>query len=82
MNNEYFSVIYTEDLVEKERSLCRQLSYIIQILYILANISIDPGQSTNSIFKNLQQLYNILSKLTKYFYNKSSSGNAAFHAVR
>ncbi|KAL2748702.1 Fanconi anemia group I protein isoform X1 [Vespula maculifrons] len=71
-----------QDLVEKERSLCRQLSYIIQILYILANISIDPGQSTNSIFKNLQQLYNILSKLTKYFYNKSSSGNAAFHAVR
>ncbi|XP_015179338.1 PREDICTED: Fanconi anemia group I protein homolog isoform X2 [Polistes dominula] len=71
-----------ENLVEKERSLCRQLSYIIQILNTLANISIDPGQSTNLIFKNLQQLYNILSKLTKYFYSKSSSGNAAFHAVR
>ncbi|KAI4477388.1 hypothetical protein M0804_012774 [Polistes exclamans] len=71
-----------ENLVEKERSLCRQLSYIIQILNTLANISIDPGQSTNLIFKNLQQLYNSLSKLTKYFYNKSSSGNAAFHAVR
>ncbi|XP_046836209.1 Fanconi anemia group I protein homolog isoform X2 [Vespa crabro] len=78
INNEQ----HAEDLVEKERNLCRQLSYIIQILYTLANISIDPGQSTNSIFKNLQQLYNILSKLTKYFYNKSSSGNAAFHAVR
>ncbi|KAI4488492.1 hypothetical protein M0802_011598 [Mischocyttarus mexicanus] len=81
----YFQIECLENpeiLVEKERSLCRQLSYIIQILNTLANTSIDPGQSTNLIFKNLQQLYNILSKLTKYFNNKSTSGNAAFHAVR
>lgn len=68
--------------MDRERSLCRQLCYIIQILHILANISIDPGQSTNSIFRNLQQLYSILSKLTKYFYSKSSSEYPAFHTVR
>ncbi|KAK2584369.1 hypothetical protein KPH14_006755 [Odynerus spinipes] len=70
-----------DNIVNRERSLCRQLSYIIQILHTLANISIDPGQA-NFIFRNLQHLYNTLSKLTKYFYNKSSSENAAFHAVR
>lgn len=66
----------------QERSLCRQLSHIIQILYTLANVAIKPGPSTDIMFKNLQVLYNLLSNLTKYFYGKSSKQNAAFQSVK
>lgn len=66
----------------QERSLCRQLSHIIQILYTLANVAIKPGLSTDIMFKNLQVLYNLLSNLTKYFNGKSSKQNAAFQSVK
>ncbi|GAB1869216.1 Fanconi anemia group I protein-like protein [Camponotus japonicus] len=73
---------HQEKLKTQERSLCRQLSHIIQILYTLANVAIKPGLSTDFMFKNLQVLYNILSNLTKYFYGKSSKQNAAFQSVK
>ncbi|CAL1679736.1 unnamed protein product [Lasius platythorax] len=73
---------HQEKLRTQERSLCRQLSHIIQILYTLANVAIKPGLSTDFMFKNLQILYNILSNLTKYFYGKSSKQNAAFQSVK
>ncbi|XP_043276970.1 Fanconi anemia group I protein [Venturia canescens] len=71
-----------EKLREKERSLCRQLSYIIQMQRSLATAAIDPGPNTDSTFKNLQQLYKLLSDLTKYFYNKSTPQNPAFQSVK
>lgn len=73
---------HQEKLKTQERSLCRQLSHIIQILYTLANVAIKPGPPTDFMFKNLQILYNILSNLTKYFYGKSSKQNAAFQSVK
>ncbi|XP_029669102.1 Fanconi anemia group I protein isoform X2 [Formica exsecta] len=73
---------HQEKLRTQERSLCRQLSHIIQILYTLANVAIKPGPSTDFMFKNLQILYNLLSNLTKYFYGKSNKQNAAFQSVK
>ncbi|XP_014472318.1 PREDICTED: Fanconi anemia group I protein isoform X5 [Dinoponera quadriceps] len=73
---------HQEKLRTQERSLCRQLSHIIQILYTLANVAIKPGASTDFMFKNLQHLYNMLSNLTKYFYAKSNKQNAAFQSVK
>ncbi|KYQ49928.1 Fanconi anemia group I protein [Trachymyrmex zeteki] len=73
---------YQEKVRTKERSLCRQLSHIIQILYTIANVAIKPGASTDIMFKNLQIVYNLLSNLTKYFYGKSSKQNAAFQSVK
>lgn len=78
----YIYEIDQEKLRTQERSLCRQLSHIIQILYTLANVAIKPGPSTDFMFKNLQHLYNLLSNLTKYFYTKSSKQNAAFQSVK
>ena len=71
-----------EKLVIQERSLCRQLSHIIQILYTLANVAIKPGTTTEFMFNNLKTLYNILGNLTKYFHKKSSKQNAAFQSVK
>lgn len=71
-----------EKLRTQERSLCRQLTHIIQVLYTLADVAIKPGSSTDFMFKNLQNLYNILSNLTKYFYAKSSKQNAAFQSIK
>ncbi|XP_032678232.1 Fanconi anemia group I protein isoform X3 [Odontomachus brunneus] len=73
---------HQEKLRTQERSLCRQLTHIIQILYTLADVAIKPGPSTDFMFKNLQHLYNMLSNLTKYFYTKSSKQNAAFQSVK
>ncbi|XP_011143561.1 Fanconi anemia group I protein [Harpegnathos saltator] len=73
---------HQEKLRTQERSLCRQLSHIIQILYMLANVAVKPGPSMDFMFKNLQHLYNTLSNLTKYFYAKSSKQNAAFQSVK
>lgn len=73
---------HQEKVRTQERSLCRQLSHIIQILYTLANVAIKPGPSTDIMFRNLQVLYNLLSNLTKYFYGKSSKQNAAFQSVK
>ncbi|XP_011882378.1 PREDICTED: Fanconi anemia group I protein isoform X2 [Vollenhovia emeryi] len=73
---------HQEKLRTEERSLCRQLSHVIQILYTLANVAIKPGPSTDIMFKNLQVLYNLLSNLTKYFSGKSSKQNAAFQSVK
>ncbi|XP_018402667.1 PREDICTED: Fanconi anemia group I protein [Cyphomyrmex costatus] len=73
---------YQEKVRTQERSLCRQLSHIIQILYIIANVAVKPGLSTDIMFKNLQVVYNLLSNLTKYFYGKSSKQNAAFQSVK
>ncbi|KAL0110270.1 hypothetical protein PUN28_013728 [Cardiocondyla obscurior] len=73
---------HQEKLRTQERSLCRQLSHIIQILHTLANVAIKPGLSTDIMFKNLQILYNLLNNLTKYFYAKSSKQNAAFQSVK
>ena len=71
-----------EKVRTQERSLCRQLSHIIQILYTIANVAVKPGSSTDIMFKNLQIVYNLLSNLTKYFYGKSSKQNAAFQSVK
>jgi len=71
-----------EKLRTQERSLCRQLSHIIQILYTIANVAIKPGPSTDIMFKNLQVVYNLLANLTKYFNGKSSKQNAAFQSVK
>ncbi|EGI62534.1 Fanconi anemia group I protein-like protein [Acromyrmex echinatior] len=73
---------YQEKVRTQERSLCRQLSHIIQILYTIANVAVKPGLSTDIMFKNLQVVYNLLSNLTKYFYGKSSKQNAAFQSVK
>ncbi|XP_018371290.1 PREDICTED: Fanconi anemia group I protein [Trachymyrmex cornetzi] len=73
---------YQEKVRTQERSLCRQLSHIIQILYTIANVAVKPGLSMDIMFKNLQVVYNLLSNLTKYFYGKSSKQNAAFQSVK
>ncbi|XP_011335090.1 Fanconi anemia group I protein homolog isoform X2 [Ooceraea biroi] len=73
---------HQEKLRTQERSLCRQLSHIIQILYTLANVAIKPGPSTDFMFRNLQIVYNVLSNLTKYFYGKSNKQNAAFQSIK
>ncbi|KAK1122548.1 hypothetical protein K0M31_008998 [Melipona bicolor] len=73
---------WNNKLREKERNLCRQLSYIAQVLQTLTNMSIKPGPYTDFTFKNLQYLYHLLGNLTKYFYAKSSNQNAAFQAVK
>ncbi|XP_033322360.2 Fanconi anemia complementation group I isoform X5 [Megalopta genalis] len=74
--------ISNNNLREKERSLCKQLSYVTQILYTLVNTSIEPGPCTDITFKNLQCLYHLLGNLTKYFYTKSNGQNAAFQTVK
>lgn len=71
-----------EKLKMQERSLCRQLSHVIQILYTLANVAIKPGTTTEFMFNNLRTTYNILGNLTKYFHGKSSKQNAAFQSVK
>ncbi|XP_011647262.1 Fanconi anemia group I protein [Pogonomyrmex barbatus] len=73
---------HQEKVRTQERSLCKQLSHIIQILYTLANVAIQPGLSTEIMFKNLQVLYNLLSSLTRYFHGRSSKQNAAFQSVK
>uniref|UniRef100_A0A0C9QHI6 Fanci_0 protein n=1 Tax=Fopius arisanus TaxID=64838 RepID=A0A0C9QHI6_9HYME len=73
---------FRERLKEKEKSLCKQLSYTIQTLHTLANANVDPGPNTELTFKNLHQLYSVLNNLTKYFSGKSTQQNAAFQAVR
>ncbi|KZC06011.1 Fanconi anemia group I protein like protein [Dufourea novaeangliae] len=74
--------ICNNNLREKERSLCKQLSYLIQVLHTLVNTSIEPGPCTDTTFRNLQCLYHLLGNLTKYFYGKSNSQNAAFQTVK
>ncbi|XP_078053426.1 Fanconi anemia complementation group I isoform X2 [Augochlora pura] len=74
--------VSNNNLREKERSLCKQLSYLTQVLYTLANTSIEPGSCTDITFKNLQCLYHLLGNLTKYFYAKSNGQNAAFQTVK
>ncbi|XP_076651610.1 Fanconi anemia complementation group I isoform X3 [Halictus rubicundus] len=74
--------IYNNSLREKERKLCKQLSYLTQVLHTLANTSIEPGPCTDITFKNLQYLYHLLGNLTKYFYAKSTGQNAAFQTVK
>ncbi|XP_076241855.1 Fanconi anemia complementation group I [Calliopsis andreniformis] len=73
---------WNDNIREKERHLCKQLSYFIQVLHTLATISIEPGSCTDITFKNLQSLYHLLGNLTKYFYAKSNGQNAAFQAVK
>ncbi|XP_015108485.1 Fanconi anemia group I protein [Diachasma alloeum] len=73
---------FREKLKEKEKSLCRQLSYVIQTLHTLANANVDPGPNTDLTFKNLHQLYGVLNNLTKYFSSKSTQQNPAFEAVK
>lgn len=88
--NQNFIIFTKNDIVltgnnslrDKERNLCRQLSYLAQALQTLANTLIKPGPSTDFTFKNLQYLYHLLGNLTKYFYAKSNDQNAAFQAVK
>ncbi|XP_043247785.1 Fanconi anemia group I protein-like isoform X2 [Colletes gigas] len=74
--------VWNNNLKEKERNLCKQLSYLTQVLHILANTSIDLGPCIDVTFKNLQCLYHLLGNLTKYFYAKSNSQNAAFQTAK
>lgn len=71
-----------DSLREKERNLCKQLSYLAQVLHTLANTTIKPGLCTDVTFRNLQYIYHLLGNLTKYFYTKSNGQNAAFQAVK
>ncbi|XP_076294996.1 Fanconi anemia complementation group I [Lasioglossum baleicum] len=74
--------IYNNSLRDKERNLCKQLSYLMQVLHTLTRTSIEPGPCTDITFKNLQYLYHLLGNLTKYFYAKSNEQNAAFQTVK
>nr|XP_031847431.1 Fanconi anemia group I protein homolog [Nomia melanderi] len=74
--------ICNNNLKEKERNLCKRLSYLAQVLHTLVNTSIEPGPCTDNTFKNLQCLYHLLGNLTKYFCAKSNGENAAFQTVK
>ncbi|KOC59133.1 Fanconi anemia group I protein like protein [Habropoda laboriosa] len=74
--------VWNNNLREKERNLCKQLSHVAQVLHTLANMSVKPGLCTDVTFKNLQYLYHLLGNLTKYFYAKSNDQNVAFQAVK
>ncbi|XP_043789127.1 Fanconi anemia group I protein isoform X2 [Apis laboriosa] len=74
--------VLNNNLKEKERNLCKQLSYLAQVLQTLANISIESSPCIDNTFKNLQYLYHLLGNFTKYFYTKSNIQNAAFQAVK
>ncbi|XP_066601799.1 Fanconi anemia group I protein homolog isoform X2 [Prorops nasuta] len=71
-----------EKLKTKERNLCRQLAHIIQMHHTLANTSVEPGHSTDSMYKNLHLLYTKLSTLTKYFNSTSTNQHPSFQAVK
>lgn len=73
---------HRDRIKNKERCLCKQLSYTIGALEYIANVAISPGPNTDMTFKNLHQLYSIINALTKYFISKSTSQNPAFQAVR
>ncbi|KAH0548377.1 Fanconi anemia group I protein [Cotesia glomerata] len=73
---------HRDSIKNKERCLCKQLSYTIGALEYIANVAISPGPNTDMTFKNLHQLYSIINALTKYFISKSTSQNPAFQAVR
>lgn len=70
------------NLREKERNLCKQLSHLTQVLQTIANTSIELGPCIDVTFKNLQCLYHLLGNFTKYFYAKSSNQNAAFQTAK
>ncbi|XP_054003453.1 Fanconi anemia group I protein isoform X2 [Hylaeus anthracinus] len=74
--------VWNNNLREKERNLCKQLSHLIHVVHILSNTAIDLGPCTDVTFKNLQCLYHLLGNLTKYFYAKSSNQNAAFQTAK
>lgn len=78
----YIVLTANNNLKEKERNLCKQLSYLAQVLQTLANTSIESSPCIDNTFKNLQYLYHLLGNLTKYFYTKSNIQNAAFQAVK
>ncbi|XP_026674075.1 Fanconi anemia group I protein isoform X2 [Ceratina calcarata] len=71
-----------DNLKEKERHLCKHLSYLAQVLHTLANTAMKSISCTDATFKNLHSLYHLLVYLTKYFCVKSSNQNAAFQAVK
>ncbi|CAH0559213.1 unnamed protein product [Brassicogethes aeneus] len=69
-------------LKNKETGVCCQLCFIVTILTNLSNISLQPGNITEAIFKNLTALFCTLTSLTKYFMMRSSKSNAAFRGAR
>lgn len=83
-NNKFFFLnnLVREKLREKEKSLCRQLSYVINTLQSLSTAAVEPGPNTDATFKNIQQMYKVISDLTKYFFNKSTAQNPAFQSVK
>ncbi|XP_076166538.1 Fanconi anemia complementation group I isoform X2 [Ptiloglossa arizonensis] len=74
--------VWNNNLREKERNLCKQLSHLTQVLQTIANTSIELGPCIDVTFKNLQCLYHLLGNFTKYFYAKSSNQNAAFQTAK
>ncbi|CAG9854126.1 unnamed protein product [Phyllotreta striolata] len=51
----------------KEKGVCCQLYFVVDILTNLANLQIPSGNLSESLFKSLILLYGSLSSLTKYF---------------
>lgn len=57
----------TEDLCERERELCRQITYSMRILSLLCTIAIPPGVYADAVLRELGNFYNKLTIVTKYF---------------
>ncbi|KAL0269203.1 UNVERIFIED_CONTAM: hypothetical protein PYX00_007013 [Menopon gallinae] len=56
-----------EDLCERERELCRQITYSMRILSLLCTMAIPPGVYADAVLKELGNFYNKLTTVTKYF---------------
>ncbi|XP_058794927.1 Fanconi anemia group I protein homolog [Phymastichus coffea] len=71
-----------KQIKDKEQSLCRQFGFILRAFEVLANVKIEPGQASDSTFKNIQKVYNFACSLTKYFKKKSTPENPSFQSVK
>nr|XP_023013240.1 Fanconi anemia group I protein homolog [Leptinotarsa decemlineata] len=71
-----------ENLKAKERGICCQLCFIINIMTNIVNLLVPAGNMTEAIFKNIMLLYSTLSALTKHFIMRSSKINLAFQGAR
>ncbi|XP_033210804.1 Fanconi anemia group I protein isoform X2 [Belonocnema kinseyi] len=71
-----------QELKNKERYLCNILAYIVGLLALFVDTKSDPGPHTDAVLKNVQQVFNILSNLTKYYMSKSSTQNVAFESTK
>ncbi|CAG9823300.1 unnamed protein product [Phaedon cochleariae] len=91
LKSEYYVLTYNgvenvekkmENLKTKERGVCCQLCFVVTILTNLCNLSIQPGNPAESIFKNVILLFGTLGALTRHFSMRSSKANLAFQGAR